>query len=135
MAKFTEFFKGEVRRIPIPRTRVNKSIKKSREGSPRPFSLRANYFASYGPTRLAVARSSNPDDTASEGLVPTCVNLLPSGATNRSNRGAPGPAKVTVPVQSALTVYVPEACTLRTTCPLKLTEATESILPLPSKTS
>src|SRR5215217_4985798 len=40
-----------------------------------------------------------------------------------------------MPVQSALTVYVPELWTLRSTCPLKLTESTLFTWPLPSKTS
>src|SRR5215204_1432906 len=43
-------------------------------------------------------------------------------------------AKVRVPVQSALTVYVPEMDSLRDTSPLKLVEATLFSLPLPSKT-
>src|SRR5215211_5923112 len=44
-------------------------------------------------------------------------------------------AKVRVPVQSALTVYVPEMDSLRETSPLKLEETTLFSLPLPSKTA
>jgi hypothetical protein len=36
------------------------------------------------PTRSAVPRGSNPDPTRSEGVVRTNVNILPSGAMNRS---------------------------------------------------
>ena len=90
-----------------------------------------NYFASYGATRFAFARSSNPDVTTSEGLTKTNVNMLPSGTMNRSNF-SPAPGKVAVPVQSALKIFVPEVCPLRMTCPLALPETTESILPLPS---
>src|ERR687895_170974 len=43
-------------------------------------------------------------------------------------------AKVRVPVQSALTVYVPEMGSLRETSPLKLEETTLFSLPLPSNT-
>jgi hypothetical protein len=42
----------------------------------------ANFFASYGATRLAVTRGSNVAVTTSDGLVCTNVNLLPSGAMN-----------------------------------------------------
>ena len=71
---------------------VNKGKKKGPRLllAPAPFFVRANYFASYGATRLAVARTSNADVTHSEGLTCTSVNLLPSGATNRSYRkGSP----------------------------------------------
>jgi hypothetical protein len=74
---------GELRRIPLPRTPVNKGKKKGRGCSkPRPFLLPANFFASYGATRLAVTRGSNVAVTTSDGLVCTNVNLLPSGAMN-----------------------------------------------------
>src|SRR5215217_2132347 len=92
------------------------------------FSLRPG-LAVQSPTRSAVPRSSNPDVTLDLGLIWTNVNLLPSGAMNRSN------APPAVPVQSALTVYVPDSCTLREMCPLALLEETVSTLPLPSKTS
>jgi hypothetical protein len=62
---------------------VNKGKRKGRGCSwPRPFFLPANFFASYGPTRLAVTRGSNVAVTTSDGLVCTNVNLLPSGAMN-----------------------------------------------------
>src|SRR5215208_4376387 len=84
----------------------------------------------YGPTLLAVPLSSNPDVTTdSGGLIWTNVNMLPSGAMNSSN------SSKEVPVQSALTVYVPDTCCLRITCPLKLAEKTLFTWPLPSKTS
>src|SRR5215208_1571762 len=44
-------------------------------------------------------------------------------------------AKVRVPVQSPLTVYVPEMGSLRETSPLKLEETTLFSLPLPSNTA
>src|SRR5215216_7727768 len=91
------------------------------------FSLRPG-LAVQSPTRSAVPRSSNPDVTLDLGLIWTNVNLLPSGAMNRSN------APPAVPVQSALTVYVPDSCTLREMCPLALLEKTVSTLPLPSNT-
>jgi hypothetical protein len=76
----------ELPRIPIPRTPVNKGMRKGRSYDARPSVLRANYFASsYGPTRLAVPRSSIPDVTCWEGLTWTNVNILPSGATNTSS--------------------------------------------------
>jgi hypothetical protein len=78
----------ESRRIQLPRTRVNKGRSKGRDCTqPRPFVLRANYFASsYGPTRLAVPCSSNPDVTCwSVGLTWTNENILPSGAMNKSS--------------------------------------------------
>src|SRR5215208_1484703 len=59
--------------------------------------------------------------------------MLPSGAMNRSI--CEPSAKVRVPVQSALTVYVPETGSLRETSPLKLEEATPFSLPLPSNTA
>jgi hypothetical protein len=56
--------------------------------------MRANYFASYGATRLAVPRRSNPDATCSEGLIWTNVNLLttlhvPAGRSSRYHRTVP----------------------------------------------
>jgi hypothetical protein len=76
---------------------------------PRPFFLRANYFASYGATRLAVPRSSEADATT-PGSVRTNVNLLPSGAMNRSI--CEPPVAGMVPVQSAFTLCVLEECCL-----------------------
>jgi len=48
------------------------------------FSLRPS-LAVQSPTRSAVPCSSNPDVTLDLGLICTNVNLLPSGAMNRSN--------------------------------------------------
>jgi hypothetical protein len=48
------------------------------------FALRPG-LAVQSPTRSAVPRSSNPDVTLDLGLIWTNVNLLPSGAMNRSN--------------------------------------------------
>jgi hypothetical protein len=58
------------------------------------------------------------------------VNILPSGWMNRSY--CVSSVRVTVPVQSALTVYVPEYLALFVMLRLKLAEKTPSVLPLPS---
>src|SRR5687767_2069001 len=67
-------------------------------------------LAVQSPTRLAVPCSSKPDVTLDLGLIWTNVNMLPSGAMNRSL--CEPSAEVMVPVQSALTVYVLEKCSL-----------------------
>ena len=93
---------------------------------------RSAYSASlYNP--LCTPPRLKPDPTSSEGLVCTNVNMLPSGAMNTSI--CEPSLKVTVPVQSALTVYVRESGSLRVTSPLKLEESTPFALPLPSKTA
>jgi hypothetical protein len=74
---------NELRRIPLPRTRVNKGKKSKGRGlaSPTP-SAQALFLAVHSPTRLALPHSSKPDVTNSEGLVWTNVNIEPSGAMN-----------------------------------------------------
>jgi hypothetical protein len=57
---------------------------------------------------LAVPRRVNPDVTNLLRWVWTNVYILPSGAMNKSARKvSPPEIKVLVPVQFALTVYVP----------------------------
>src|ERR687897_2504986 len=92
--------------------------------SPTP-SAQALFLAVHSPTRLAVTCSSIDAPTLS-GSVPTNANLEPSGAMKMSPCvvAPPTPLKVTVPVQFALTVYVPVKGSLRKTSPLKLPEAT-----------
>src|SRR5215218_7181231 len=58
---------------------------------------------------LACHSPFKPRDHILGGLVCTHANILPSGAMNRSYR-VPS-VSLTVPVQSALTVYVPENLT------------------------
>jgi hypothetical protein len=77
---FRELRHCEVRGIPLPRTTVNKGNKKEGRGVVAPVICA---FAVHSPTRLALPRSSKPDDTIS-GLVRTNVNLEPSEAMNIS---------------------------------------------------
>jgi hypothetical protein len=71
----------EVRRIPIPRNRVNKGKKRKGGGLASPLSP-PRLLAVQSPTRLAVPRGAKPADTNLLGWVWTNVNLLPSGAMN-----------------------------------------------------
>jgi hypothetical protein len=79
------------------------------------------------PTRLAVTRSSEPDATT-WGSALTHVNMLPSGAMNRSESSR---FVVVVPVQSALTSYLPEKRCFLKISPLRLPEETPCCSPLP----
>src|ERR687897_484725 len=101
--------------------------------SPTP-SAQALFLAVHSPTRSAVSCSSI-DAPTNSGSVRTNANLEPSGAMKMSPCIAAPSLKVTVPVQFALTVYVPVKRLLRKTSPLKLPESTPLTSPLPSKTS
>jgi hypothetical protein len=65
---------GELPRIPIPRTLVNKGKKRKGGGLASPLPPPRLSLAVQSPTRLAVPRGSKPAVTISEGLVPTNVN-------------------------------------------------------------
>jgi hypothetical protein len=124
---------GELRRIPILGTGVKIALAAApfswlRGGPPRVMghlgeerqeknrkggglaspitSAQALFLAVHSPTRLAVTCGSNPAATNS-GSVRTNANLEPSGAMKMSPCTAAPSLTVRVPVQFALTVYVP----------------------------
>src|SRR5215211_6932284 len=109
------------RRVLCARTagEAEKGLRASGRSSLRPS------LAAQSPTRWSVTRFSTADTTSLlRGLVWTRVNMSPPGSMNRSYLYSTSPGKVLRPVQSALTVYVPENFSLRVTSPSELIEKT-----------